>query len=77
MHASADSPAFDKHLRRSSSCFMQQHLAKLAFAASLSLAGAALCYSHWAQVEDRRLRHQAVIRDKARLKELKRQQQEK
>ena len=77
MHASADSPAFDKHLRRSSSCFMQQHLAKLAFAASLSLAGAAIYYSHWAQVEDKRLMHQAVIRDKARLKELKRQQQEK
>ena len=57
--------------------FMQQHLAKLAFAASLSLAGAAIYYSHWAQVEDKRLMHQAVIRDKARLKELKRQQQEK
>ena len=54
---------------------MQQHLAKLAFAASLSLAGAAIYYSHWAQVEDKRLMHQAVIRDKARLKELKRTQQ--
>ena len=68
------------HLWRSRAadpCFMQQHLAKLAFAASLSLAGAAIYYSHWAQVEDKRLMHQAVIRDKARLKELKRQQQEK
>ena len=55
---------------------MQQQLAKLAFGASLTLAGAAIYYSHWAQVEDKRLMHQAVIRDKARLKE-KRQQQEK
>ena len=50
---------------------------KLAFGASLTLAGAAIYYSHWAQVEDKRLMHQAVIRDKARLKELKRAQQEK
>ena len=56
---------------------MQQQLAKLAFGASLTLAGAAIYYSHWAQVEDKRLMHQAVIRDKARLKELKRQQEEK
>ena len=54
---------------------MQQQLAKLAFGASLTLAGAAIYYSHWAQVEDKRLMHQAVIRDKARLKELKRAQQ--
>ena len=76
MHASTDC----RHLWRSSAadpCFMQQHLAKLAFAASLSLAGAAIYYSHWAQVEDKRLMHQAVISDKARLKELKRQQQDK
>ena len=54
---------------------MQQQLAKLAFGASLTLAGAAIYYSHWAQIEDKRLMHQAVIRDKERLKELKRAQQ--
>lgn len=56
---------------------MRQHLPKLVFGASVTLATAAIYYSHWSQVEDKRLMHQAVIRDKQRLKEIKRAQQEK
>ena len=56
---------------------LRQHLPKLVFGASVTLATAAIYYSHWSQVEDKRLMHQAVIRDKQRLKEIKRAQQEK
>ena len=43
--------------------------AKVALLASVTVCSAAVYYAHWAQVEDKRLMHEGVIRDKARLKE--------
>jgi len=46
--------------------------ARIVFAASCAVAGAAVAYAHWQQVEDKRLMHAGVVRDKLREKERKR-----
>ena len=46
--------------------------ARLVLATSFATTCAAVYYAHWAQVEDKRLMHDGVIRDRARLKEQRR-----
>ena len=46
---------------------------QVALGLSLVTCIAAIGYAHFAQVEDRRLMHEGVVRDKARLKEQRRE----
>ena len=46
---------------------------QVALGLSLVACIAAIGYAHFAQVEDRRLMHEGVVRDKARLKEQRRE----
>ena len=56
-------------------CSSLSHLMRGQVALGLSLVTciAAIGYAHFAQVEDRRLMHEGVVRDKARLKEQRRE----
>ena len=46
---------------------------QIAFGLSLVVCVGAIAYAHIAQVEDKRRMHEGVLRDKARLKELRRE----